>query len=170
MAQPLFPNPNNGATSVPESSFCRGPEKQPGSPIGLKKGGKNLPAFKTDLMYFWCASNVCSSLSLYHPFILTPDTDTYKGTLRQVCIRVSRLERQSVILANVVNFCPSNLLSGSTLPLHIPFPVWISIHVLNTRMGGGGGIWADWPHQDKVRLHVVFFLWVLFHLRYVIFI
>jgi hypothetical protein len=46
---------------------------------------------------------------------------TCKGTLRQVFIRVYRLEIQSVMLVffrpSFVNCCSSNLLSGSTMPL-----------------------------------------------------
>ncbi len=49
-------------------------------------------------------------------------------TLRQVFLRVYRLEIQSVMLfffrPSFVNCCPSNLFSGSTLS---PFSVWISI-------------------------------------------
>ncbi len=72
---------------------------------------------------------------------------TCNGTLRQVFIRVYRLEIQSVMLlfsSSFVNCFPSPLLSGLTLPPH--FPVWISI--LHTciqcvRGGGGMGLWAS---------------------------
>ncbi len=49
--------------------------------------------------------------------------------LRQVFIRVYRLEIQSVMLEfwpSIVNCRPISLLSGSISPL-LPFPVWISI-------------------------------------------
>ncbi len=41
---------------------------------------------------------------------------TNKETLRQVFIRVYRVEIQLVFRPNFVNCCPSNLLCGSTLP------------------------------------------------------
>ncbi len=53
---------------------------------------------------------------------------TWKGTLRQVFIRVYRLEIQPVMVVwyfrpSFVNYCPSNLLSGSPPPPPPPFPV-----------------------------------------------
>ncbi len=96
---------------------------------------------------------------------------TCKGTLRQVFIRVYRLEIHSVMLVfrpSFANCCPSNLLSGSTPPTPTsPFPVWISIHVLYIRIpcvrGRGFGVLLEtifcrtltlciWPDSEPTKL------------------
>jgi hypothetical protein len=84
IAYPLFPDPNNGAAFVPESetSLAGSGEWFSFLLVGLKmadkKGGKlshsSRSRLKMYLMYFWCTSKVCSSPSLYHPFIFTPNT------------------------------------------------------------------------------------------------
>ncbi len=73
---------------------------------------------------------------------------TCKGTLRQVFIRLYRQEIQLVLYfqPSFVNCCPSNLLSGSTLPQSPP-PSLLKVHILNThilcRRGGVMGFWAS---------------------------
>ncbi len=60
-----------------------------------------------------------------------------------------------------VNWCPSNILFGSTLPpFPTPFPVWISI-LYTPIQCVMGGIWGSGPQTDKhlpykVPLHVNF--------------
>ncbi len=67
-------------------------------------------------------------------------------------IRVYKLEIQSVswyFRPSFVNCCPSNLLSGWTLP-HFPIPVWISL--LYTRIQcvkGGGACGVFGPQTEK---------------------
>ncbi len=83
-----------------------------------------------------------------------------KGTLRQVFIRVYRLEINSVLLVfrrSFMNYCTSNLLSGSTLPPP-PFPVRISKYTLNTytvRKGGPG----RYIHAAKSLYRSILFRW-----------
>ncbi len=70
-----------------------------------------------------------------------------KGNLRQVFIRIYRLEIQSVMLVFstqlFVNCCPSPLLSGSTLPPPLPL---FYVHKYNVftyivcKGGGGYGV------------------------------
>ncbi len=47
-----------------------------------------------------------------------------------------------------MNCCPSNLLSGSTLPLLL-FPVWISIYTVYKYKWKGGGVWGSGPQTDE---------------------
>ncbi len=73
---------------------------------------------------------------------------TWEGTLRQVIIRVYRTEIQSVMLVfrpSFVNYCLSNLLSGSISP---PPPVWIII-LYTLIQCVGGGLWGSGPQTDK---------------------
>jgi hypothetical protein len=85
-----------------------------------------------------------------------------KGTLRQVLIRVYSLV-QSVMLyfrPCFVNCCPSNLLSGSTLPPPPTFPLLkYSIQYIDSVWmggdGGGGGREGGWllsPVRDHILL------------------
>ncbi len=87
----------------------------------------------------------------------------FKGTLRQVFLRVYRLEIQSVILVFSTQFCEllsfqPSLWFSSPPP---PFPVWISI--LNTRIQCVGGYGVPGLRQintcRKVPLQVNFFRW-----------
>jgi hypothetical protein len=68
MAQPLFQNPKKSCRigSIARLSPCR----------GFKMADKKKHKIITHLMYLWCTSKVCSSLSLCHSFIFTPGTDT----------------------------------------------------------------------------------------------
>jgi hypothetical protein len=69
---------------------------------------------------------------------------TYKGTLRQVFIRVYRLEVHSVMLVFLIQlYGPSNFLSGSTLrPLS---PSWCEevYCIYSMHSVGGGGVWGS---------------------------
>ncbi len=96
---------------------------------------------------------------------------TCKGTLRQVFIRVYRLEIQSVMLvlfrSSFVNCCLPELLIGS-----IPPPHSLCVHVYNVYGVGGMGFWGLRQINTcrKVPLRVNFLdddilhclLWVLF--------
>ncbi len=77
MAQPLFPNL--------KPVLPAGRENCPAFSLSvlkwrIRKTKKHLqslpPTFKMYLMHFWCISKLCSSKSLYHSFIYTPDTGT----------------------------------------------------------------------------------------------
>ncbi len=74
---------------------------------------------------------------------------TFEWTLRQVLFRVYLLEIQSVMMVlsrpSFVNCCPSNLLSGSTLPL----PCVNKYTVYTCTVCKGGGVWSSWPLTDK---------------------
>jgi hypothetical protein len=73
---------------------------------------------------------------------------TCTKTLRQVFIRVYRMEIQSVVYfrPRFVNCRPSNLISGSTLP-HPPLPCVnkYTVYTYTVCKGGGGrmGFWAS---------------------------
>jgi hypothetical protein len=74
---------------------------------------------------------------------------TYKGTLRQVWIRIHRLgysQSYWFFRPIFVNCCPSNLLSSSTPP---PLPVWISILFTRIQCVRVGGLWGSGPQTDK---------------------
>ncbi len=85
---------------------------------------------------------------------------TSKETLRQVFIRVYRLEIKLVMLVfrpSFVNCCPSNLLSGSTSPFP-SFPVWISI--LYIRIQCVRGVCMGFKASDRLTpSQVNFFRW-----------
>jgi hypothetical protein len=71
-----------------------------------------------------------------------------KLTLRQVFIRVYRLEIQSVMLVmyfrpSFVNSCPSNLSSGSPLPPPFPVSILYAVYKYTVCKGGGIGLWAS---------------------------
>ncbi len=109
---------------------------------------------------------------------------TCKGTLRQVFIRVIvyRLENlrysQSCwyLRPSFLNCCPSNLLSGSTLP-PLPFPCVNKYTVVYTRIqcvgGGGGGyrflglrqiitcLYRSIFLYDDILHYLLWFLWFL---------
>jgi hypothetical protein len=74
--------------------------------------------------------------------------------------RVHRLEIQSVMMVfstSIVNWRPSNLLTGLTLPP--PFPVLIFTGVgINTVCNGGGGdgIRLGREHLQELYIHCVF--------------
>jgi len=66
---------------------------------------------------------------------------TCKGTLRQVFIKVYRLDIQSVMVVFWPSFvfcCPSNLLSGSLSP----FPVWLSVLYTSIQCVRGREVWG----------------------------
>ncbi len=73
---------------------------------------------------------------------------TCKVTLRQVLIRVYRLEIQSVMLVFSTQLCElfslPNLLSGSN-----PFPVWRSILFTLIQCVRGEGLWGSGSQTDK---------------------
>ncbi len=84
---------------------------------------------------------------------------TCEGTLRQVFIRVYRLEIQSVMLVlstQICELCLSPLLPSSTLP---PLPVWISILYPRIQCVRGE-LWGSGPNTcRKVPLQVNVFIW-----------
>jgi hypothetical protein len=92
---------------------------------------------------------------------------TCKGTLRQVIIRVFRLEIQSVMFVfrpSFMNYRPSNPLSGSTLPppeSKYRSPVYTDSVWHGRGWGGGGGridfysrpysAWVEHSVSDQIR-------------------
>ncbi len=88
---------------------------------------------------------------------------TCKGTLRQIFIRVYRLEIKSVTCwyfrPSFVNCCPPNLLSGSSIPP--PFTVWISILyiVYTATVCKGGVVLGPINTCRTVHTQVNFFRW-----------
>jgi hypothetical protein len=77
---------------------------------------------------------------------------TCEGTLRQVFIRVHRLEISSVMLVFSTQLCELmslDLLSSSTLP---PSPLpWVNKYTVYTYKvcKGGRGVWGSGPQTDK---------------------
>ncbi len=133
-----------------------------------------------------CQKNICradwSTSSLFHAFLYPMDYKlyrhqskmssykklTFKGTLRQVFIRVYTVDwrySQSCwyFRPSFVNCYTSSLLSGSTLPPP-PFPVWISILYTHIQCVRGAGVWDSGPQTDKQLRQ--FFKWRHFALHF----
>jgi hypothetical protein len=89
---------------------------------------------------------------------------TCKGTLRQVLIRVYRLEIQSVMLVfstytTFVNYCPSNLFYGSPPPSPLPYVKVQYIQTVCRWEEVGRGCWVVletilcmWPDSEPAKL------------------
>ncbi len=82
---------------------------------------------------------------------------TCKSSLRQVYIRVYRLEKQSVMLVFSTQLC--ELLYGVPLTFSLvqlsplpPFSVWVSTFTVYTyKVCKAGGVWGSGPQTDKQR-------------------
>ncbi len=89
---------------------------------------------------------------------------TWKGTLRQSLQTWDTVSHGWYFRPSFVNCCPSNLLSGSSLP---PFPVCISIQCTRIQCVRGEGIWGQRRGRglrqintcQKVPSQVNFFRW-----------
>ncbi len=83
-----------------------------------------------------------------------------KGTLRQVFIKIYRLEIHSVMLVfrpSFVNCCPSNILSGSTLRPPPPLPCQSKVYTDIVWLGGGWGMLS--PVEDHILQEFNIFIW-----------